>query len=421
MLKNVNHERKTIASNFFSLTVLQVANYILPLIILPFLVRVLGIEKFGLVMFAQSLAAFMIIAVDFGFDISGTREVAILKNQKEKLSQVFSAVLTIKLFLIIFWFVVLCILVEFIPRFKEDAIVYYLSFGMVIGQAIFPVWLFQGIEKMKFVTLINILAKLIFTVLLFIIVRNESDYYLVPAFYSIGFISAGFLGFILSLKHVNLVKPRLELVKKLFTESISLFLGKFATNLYTTCNVLILGFFAGDVLVGIYSSMEKLVVAVKNIYSPFYMAVFPWLSNQSSENRLKFIKNIVPFVFGVGSVIAIIIFFYGEFILNFIYSDEQLNSYVGIFKILGVTAILAGLSMMFVSLYFIAVKMYKTRMKILITTGLFHLVLSLILVKQFNIYGMAISVIITELFLLVLALIHFNKHLNSKKSITQFK
>ena len=76
---------------------------------------------------------------------------------------------------------------------------------------------------------------------------------------------------------------------------------------------------------------------------------------------------------------------------------------------------------MFVSLYFIAVKMYKTRMKILITTGLFHLVLSLILVKQFNIYGMAISVIITELFLLVLALIHFNKHLNSKKSITQFK
>lgn len=410
MLKKMNNEKRTVASNFFSLTILQAANYILPIVILPFLVRILGLEKFGLVMLAQSLATFLIIAVDFGFEISGTREIAISKNQNQKLSEIFSAILTIKLALIIFWFIVLCFLVEFIPRFKENSIVYYLSFGMVIGQAIFPVWFFQGIEKMKFVTFINILAKLIFTVLLFLVIRNESDYYLVPAFNSIGFLVAGLLGLILALKHVRIVKPKMDLIKKLISDSINLFFAKIATNLYTTCNVLILGFFASDAIVGVYSSMEKLIIAAKNVYSPFYQAAFPWLSNQSQAKRVQFLKKTSPFIFGISIVITTVIIIFGDIILQLIYNDPLINKYISVFKILGFIAIVAGLNMMFVGLYFIAVKMYKTRMRILILTGLFHLPLSLILVKLYSIYGMAISLLITEFFLLAVAFYYFKKH-----------
>ncbi|WP_400075800.1 oligosaccharide flippase family protein [Winogradskyella sp. R77965] len=410
----MNNEKRTIASNFFSLTVLQAVNYLLPILVLPFLVRVLGLDKFGLVMFAQSLAAFFIIAVDFGFEISGTREIALAKKNKENLSQIFSAILIIKLALIIFWFITLFLLVEFIPRFKNNSIVYYLSFGIVIGHAIFPVWFFQGIEKMKFVTFINILAKLIFTVLLFIVIREESDYYLVPAFNSIGFILAGILGLLLCLKYVRFVKPPINLIKRLFIDSISLFFGKFATNLYTTCNVLILGFFVSDAIVGVYSSMEKLIIAVKNIYSPFYQASFPWLSNQSQNNRIKFLKKVTPIVFSIGLVIALVIYGFGDIILELIYDDELVNQYVLVFKILGVIAIFASLNMMLVSLYFTAVKLYKSRMQILIITGLFHLPLSLILVKLYGIYGMATAVMITEFFLLVIAFYFFQKHISEK-------
>ena len=105
-------ETHTILSNFFSLTILQVANYILPLIILPFLVRVLDLENFGIVMFSQALITFIVIAVDFGFDISGTREISISNTDKERISKVFSAIITIKILLIFLWLLILISLVE---------------------------------------------------------------------------------------------------------------------------------------------------------------------------------------------------------------------------------------------------------------------------------------------------------------------
>ena len=121
----MSDERKTIVSNFFSLTILQIANYILPLIVLPFLVRTLGSEKFGLVMLAQSLAVFLTIAVDFGFDTSGTREVSLSRKNEIKLQNVFSAILCIKFLLIFLSAILLIILVEFIPRFQKDSMVFY--------------------------------------------------------------------------------------------------------------------------------------------------------------------------------------------------------------------------------------------------------------------------------------------------------
>ena len=235
---------------------------------------------------------------------------------------------------------------------------------MVVGHAIFPVWFFQGIEKMKFVTLINMLAKIIFTLLIFIVIRSESDYYLVPAFNSIGYIVAGVLGLLISLKHTKVSKPEFGMIKRLMKDSFSLFLGKFATNLFTTCNVLILGLFAGNAVVGVYSSMEKLLLAVKNVYLPFYQAVFPWLSNQDANKKITILKQTAPFVLGVGIIITSTILIFGDSILLLIYNDELLNSYIIIFKILSFIAIFAGLNMMFTSLYFPAVKMYKTRMNI---------------------------------------------------------
>ena len=160
-----NREKKIVFNNFLSLTMLQGANYILPLLILPYLVRVLGAEKFGLVMFAQSFATFLMVFVDFGFNISGTREISLNRTNKGKISEIFISIIIIKIILILAAFGFLYFAVTFIDRFSIDPYVYLLSFGVVIGQALFPVWFFQGIEKMQFVTLINILSKTIFTIL----------------------------------------------------------------------------------------------------------------------------------------------------------------------------------------------------------------------------------------------------------------
>jgi len=402
-------DKKVITSNYFSLLVLQGANYLLPLLVLPFLVRVLGAENFGLVMFAQSLATFFIVFVDFGFNLSGTREISLARNDKQKLSAIFSAIMVIKLGLLLTALSILFVIVNFFTRFNVDAEIYYLSFGVVIGQAIFPIWFYQGIEKMKFITITNIVAKSIFTLLVFVFIRLQSDYILVPIFNSLGFIIAGIFGLLFCFRFVDFKRPSLGLIKRLLMESYSLFISNLATSLYTASNVLILGIFAGNAIAGVYSSMEKLILAIKNIYSPLYQALYPWLSKQTDIIKISTIKKIQPIILMISLLVTLLILLFGKTMLSIIYNDILIISYSNIFKILGFVSIFSALNMLYNTLFFPAMKKDKLRMNILISGGLFNLALSLLLVYYFGIYGTAITVVSTELFLLILGRIYYKK------------
>lgn len=404
-----NQEKKVVAQNFLSLFFLQGANYILPLLVLPYLVRVLGAEKFGLVMFAQSLAVFLNVLVDFGFNISGTREISLARDSKEKTGEIFLAIMLIKLGLIVIAFGILFLLVNTFSRFSVDSEVYLLSFGVVIGQALFPVWFFQGIEKMKVVTLVNIFAKIIFTVLVFFFINTESDYFKVPVYNSLGFIVSGLIGFVLSFKYFKYKFPKISLVKHLFIESSSLFVSNLATSLYTASNVFILGLFSGNVVAGVYSSMEKLILAVKNVYVPLYQALYPWVARQEDSQKKEIINKIMPPVFIVSSIITLVILFFAKTILTIVYDDVLITSYANVFRVLSFISIFSGLNMLYNVLYFPSMKRYKVRMNILIFGGLFNMIMNLIFVQFFDIYGIALIVTTTELLLVLIGYYYFKK------------
>ena len=186
-----NDTKKRLTGNFFSLIFLQAANYLLPLATLPYLIRVLGVEKYGLLTFAQSIIIFFNIAVDYGFNLSATRDVAVNKNDLDKISEIFCSVMIIKIVMTVVSLVVLCGMLFFINRLTSDWLLYLTTFGMVIGQAIFPVWYFQGIENMKIITILNISSKLFFTIIIFIFIHTPDDYLKVPAFNSLGYLLAG--------------------------------------------------------------------------------------------------------------------------------------------------------------------------------------------------------------------------------------
>jgi len=297
----------------------------------------------------------------------------------------------------------------FIDRFSVDYEIYLLSFGIVIGQAIFPVWFFQGIEKMKFVTIVNVLAKVVFTILVVIYVNSSEEYKEVPIYNSLGFIVSGLLGLFLSIKYISFTAPSFKLILQLLKETSSLFVSNFATMLYTSSNVLILGFFTNNAIVGVYSSIEKLILAVKNIYTPIYQALFPWLSQQNDKKKIEVIKKTRPFILALGILITLTIFFLAKPILSIIYNDKLITEHNTVFKILSFVAIFSGINMLYNGLYFPAVKKYKLRMSILLSAGILNVILGLILVNVYNIYGTAISVFTTEFYLLLLGLYYFNK------------
>ena len=405
----MNKEKKIIVKNYLALLFIQGANFILPLIILPYLVRVLGSEKYGLVMIAQSVALFLTIIVDFGFNISATKEVAYLKNDKEKLSQFYWNIVFVKLILIIITFIILLGMIFFIDKFKLNPLVYLFSFGLVLGQAIFPTWFFQGIEKMQVITFVTVGAKLFFTLSLFFVVFNPDDYLYVPIFNGLGFIISGLFGFIFSLQYVKFISPKLLQIKDIIKNSSSLFFSNLAVSFYTSSNVIILGFFAGDSIAGIYSSMEKLILAIKSIYTPVYQAIFPNLSTKPNKKVRIFIDKIRIPIGILGAVISTIIFFESKTILNFAFNDAIITSYSIVFQFLGLISLFSSLNMLYVTLYFPSINKYKLRMKILISGGFFNLIVALVFVQFFTIYGVAFSTITTELFILILAIIFYKK------------
>jgi len=360
-------------------------------------------------MMAHSLSIFLGIIVDFGFNISATREVAVLKDDKKMLSKYYTNILFIKTFLILISFTILLFIVTFIYKINVYKEVYLLSFGVVIGQALFPTWFFQGIEKMKVITIINLLSKIIFTILIFVFIKNESDYLLTPIFNGLGFILSGLLGFLISLKYVYISKTNFNSIIKICKESFSLFTSNVFVSLYTSLNTLILGLFTTESLAGIYVSMEKLILAIKSVYSPLYQAIFPNIVNKKHSQILNYVnKLIIPILFS-GIVIMIFVILFAEKILEIIFNNEFITSYYLILQILASIAVFSSLNMLYVTLLLPALKKYNRRLKILVLGGLVNIIIIMPLIKLYSIYGVAISASFTEFFLLFLSLIGFQK------------
>ena len=144
-------ESKTLLENILSLGVVQGLNYILPLITIPYLVRVLGPEMYGLTSFAISFITIFTLITNYGFNFSATKDISINKKYHTKVSQIFSKVIFIKTVLFFICFLFLVLLINYFDRFSINSKIYYLSFGIVLGQVITPLWLFQGLEKMKYI------------------------------------------------------------------------------------------------------------------------------------------------------------------------------------------------------------------------------------------------------------------------------
>lgn len=186
---------RKLVENFFSLSVLQISNYLIPLVTLPYLTYVLGPERFGLTAFAQAITQYFIMFTDFGFNLSATKAISINRDDKEKVSQIFLAVYLIRAVLLLISIAALWIMITWFTQFRDEKVLYLYSFISVVGYVLFPQWFYQGIERMKFIAIFTLTSRIIFAGLIFVFIKGTTDYLWLPLLYSFGSLASGIVAF----------------------------------------------------------------------------------------------------------------------------------------------------------------------------------------------------------------------------------
>jgi polysaccharide transporter, PST family len=414
-------DRKKLTENFISLSILQGLNYILPLVTLPYLVRILGPEKYGLISFAQAFIVYFTVLTDYGFNLSATREISVNRDDRGKVSEIFSSVIIIKTIIGIFSFLILALILAFIPKFTGDWLIYIYSFGMVFCNVLFPVWFFQGMERMKYITILNMVARVIFTVSIFIFIKKESDYLYVPLINSAGYIIAGVLSLGVVFKNfgVKFTFPTTESIKHQLKEGWHIFVSTVSISLYTTSNAFILGLFTNNTIVGYYSAAEKIIRAVENLLTPISRTVYPYISKlvtKSKEKALLFIRKLLKIVSAVTFIISLIIFILAKPIANLLLGSEYQESII-VLRILAFLPFIVSLSNIFAVQGLYSFNLQKVVSKFVVPIAVFHIFLLLVLINFYSLIGVAIAAVITEILITLFSIIYFYKFVVKVKNI----
>lgn len=281
-----------VLKNFFSLALLQGGNYIIPLLLFPYLIRSLGQDGFGTWMFALSFVIVARVCVDYGFDLTATRQVT-STNCLRQHSELLIDVIAVKLLIWLACFITMIACVIAIPALSGIALLIFLAFPILIGEVLFPTWFFQGKEQMGPITVLRISGKLLGLVLVFCFVNSPADIHRVPIIEAFTSLLTGAASLILAYKRfkLKLVSPRASRVASQFKGGIEIFVSTLSAQFYTTTNTIFLGLIVGVGEVGIYSVAEKIYSALRGIVGTLYRALFPNLSRTHDTNYSDFEKH----------------------------------------------------------------------------------------------------------------------------------
>ncbi|MFA5311417.1 MAG: flippase [Candidatus Omnitrophota bacterium] len=401
-------EKKTVINNFISLSTLQSINYILPVLALPYLIRVIGPEKFGLIAFAQALIQYFMIFTDYGFSLSATRKISLCRNDKEKVCLVFSSVMTIKILLALVGFIILLLLITFIPKFKNDWLIFVLSFGAVIGNTLFPIWFFQGQEKMKFISIINILGGIIYTLSIFVFIKSPQDFILVPALNSGFFLITGICALYIAFKRFNL-----EFIFQGYSDILaemktgwSIFISIVSVNAYTATRIFAVGLLTNNTLTGYYAIAERIANAFQTFpLESFSQAIYPRLNSIFAKNKKRALKlmerlqNSVSLIFVLVIPVAIIL---SPFIVRII-CGARYQEVVSSLRLLLIGVFLVVVNVFRVQFLLVSGRP-KAYSKIHIRAAIIGLPLIFISIFYFSYLGAAISTVLIEAGVLIATL-----------------
>jgi PST family polysaccharide transporter len=350
------------------------------------------------------------IFIDFGFNLSATREISIHRDKRERVSEIFASVIFIKFSFMVISFLILIGFIFFIPKFTSEWIVFLFAFGIVVSQVIFPIWFFQGMEAMKYITLLNFIERAIFLIAIFILIRKSSDYIFVPLIQSLGQIIVGIISIVMIFRSfkVKPLLPKTYMIIYHLKKSSQYFLSRASVSIYTSSNIFLLGLFTNNTIVGYYSAAEKIYKALLGIFDQLNTALYP---HMSKYKNVSMYKKLFLFVMIIAILLSFSIFIFAKPIVAIVLGEKYQIS-VKLLKIFALIILFVIPSRILGYPFLGALGQVKYANKSVIIGSIIHIVglcllASLSLVSLFSV---VIMVLITEATILAIRFMAIKKH-----------
>lgn len=398
-----NIKRAAFGKNVTAMYALQIANYIMPIITLPYLIRTLGSDGYGQLAFAYSLVFLMVLFVDTGFNTRAAHALSKPNISMSEASRIYAATIWFKVIQTFIVFALLLILINTVPALKESPALYLVSFMTVIGSLIFPVWLYQGLEIMHYTTLCSVGGRLIATILIFILIQEPSDVVLAAFLQASGTALSGLLSLPIIFSKLKItifysyknLKPDLL---RAWNESKALGLSEYVTNALENSGVFILGIFTTDAITGIYAAIEKLARAMLSVFQPLLRALFPRLSGKWSSDIYAALaetkiwtKRLLISVLAVAIAVTVL----SKFGLQLLFGYEW-GQYQTLLQLFCIWLVFGVLSATLGQLWLLAGGEKVLYSKVLLLSGFIQLLTAIWFTSEYGLYGMTCALLVTE-------------------------
>lgn len=383
-----NKDYKALVSNFSYLTLLQVAGYLFPLITIPYLSRVIGATGIGRVAFGAAVITWFMSISTWGFNFTATREAARNRDDSQKLSEIFSNVFWSRVTLSLICFIILMLLIAIIPSFNENKLVLLITFINIPANILFPEWLFQALERMKYITILSLISKLIFTLAIFLFIKTPEDYYLEPLLSVIGgFVAGGIALYIIVQRwQIRIIKPSLGIIMRTIRNSADVFINNFMPNLYNSMSYVLLGIFSGNAATGILSAGEKCLNIFQQFMSILARTFFPYLSRHGEKHSVYAKLSI-----GTSCLLAVILFVFAPLFIKIFYTEEFVDAIL-LSRILAVSIVFLTINNVYGTNYLILNGGERPLRNITMICSVLGLLLAIVFIKIWGCIGAAIVI-----------------------------
>ena len=386
----------------------QAFNLITPLLVIPYIVFICGETGYGKIGVGMAVAFFLMVFVDFGSEIIGVKEVAVNRENTKNLESIFITTYTAKAFLLLLVSALFSLIVFVIPFFAQERTLFLLSLTMVVGQFINPTWFFQGVENFKWITILNIVSKIIYLVGVFIFIKKPEDYILSNLIWGIGMIVANGISFIYIIKKYNFSfkNTQKEKVQNMLKHNFSIFSSQIFVSLQMYSPIVLISFFGNNAMAGQYKIIDQIIVIFKTYLLLFFNYVYPricYLLEKSKKEALHFWKlyNGINFIFITISMIVIACL--SLKVVGY-FNPKEIVVIADLLKIAVFIPILQAISIPLKQLV-LGANRQRVYVRVTMLITVISLLIIIIITPFYKVYGVLVALIITEI---VTAVIYYS-------------